>query len=112
MHANFSNGAMRDQGGEELFKKICEELEKILIVTSLYMELTTTNVYWIARTQSIDKFSYGVSIVEHPYESQLVQYKMVGKVALKTAAQLLTVIRIKLQPLLSRQLKKLYRNLR
>ena len=32
MHANFSNGAMRDEGGEELFKKICEEFGKTLIV--------------------------------------------------------------------------------
>ena len=28
MHANFSNGAMRDQGGEALFKQICEEFGK------------------------------------------------------------------------------------
>ena len=28
MHANFSNGAMRDEGGEELFTKICEEFGK------------------------------------------------------------------------------------
>ena len=43
MHANFSNGAMRDEGGEDLFKKICEEFGKTSIVTSVYMVLTTIN---------------------------------------------------------------------
>ena len=36
MHANFSNGAMRDQGGEELFKKICEEFGKNIERISVY----------------------------------------------------------------------------
>ena len=112
MHANFSNGAMRDQGGEELFKKICEEFGKNID--------RHISVYGADNNQRLTGLQMKLSqlinsataspIVEHPYESQLERYRTVGKVALKIDAQLLTVIRIRLQLLSSRQLKKLYRN--
>jgi glutamine synthetase len=62
MHANFSNGAMRDEGGEDLFKKICEEfgknIDRHIRVYGAYNEQRLTGAH---ETQSIDKFSYGVS---------------------------------------------------
>jgi glutamine synthetase len=62
MHANFSNGAMRDQGGEALFKKICEEFGKnIDRHISVYGADNNKRLTGLHETQSIDKFSYGVS---------------------------------------------------
>jgi len=62
MHANFSNGAMREQGGEDLFKKICEEFGKnIDRHISVYGAENNQRLTGLHETQSIDKFSYGVS---------------------------------------------------
>ena len=62
MHANFSNGAMRDQGGEALFKQICEEFGKnIDRHISVYGADNHQRLTGLHETQSIDKFSYGVS---------------------------------------------------
>ena len=62
MHANFSNGAMRDEGGEELFTKICEEFGKnINRHISVYGSDNDQRLTGLHETQSIDKFSYGVS---------------------------------------------------
>jgi glutamine synthetase len=62
MHANFSNGAMRDKGGEDLFKKICEEfgmnIDRHISVYGADNDQRLTGAH---ETQSIDKFSYGVS---------------------------------------------------
>ena len=62
MHANFSNGAMRDQGGEELINKICEcfgaNIERHINVYGAYNDQRLTGLH---ETQAIDKFSYGVS---------------------------------------------------
>ena len=62
MHANFSDGRMRDEGGEELFNKICEEfgknVKKHMDVYGAHNELRLTGLH---ETQSIDQFSYGVS---------------------------------------------------
>ena len=63
MHANFSNEAMRTKGGEELFNKICEafdgkNIKKHMDVYGAYNEERLTGLH---ETQSIDKFSYGVS---------------------------------------------------
>ena len=62
MHANFSNGAMRDTGGEELFKQICEEFGKnIDRHINVYGAENNQRLTGAHETQSIDKFSYGVS---------------------------------------------------
>ena len=62
MHANFSNGAMRDEGGEELFKKICEEFgQNIDRHISVYGADNDQRLTGLHETQSMDKFSYGVS---------------------------------------------------
>jgi glutamine synthetase len=62
MHANFSNKAMREEGGEELFKGICEKLgarhEEHIAVYGAHNEQRLTGLH---ETQSISKFSYGVS---------------------------------------------------
>jgi glutamine synthetase len=62
MHANFSNGAMRDIGGEEMFRNICEgfgtQIPRHIDVYGAHNEQRLTGEH---ETQSIDKFSYGVS---------------------------------------------------
>ena len=62
MHANFSNGAMRDAGNEEVFTKVCEEfgknIERHMSVYGAYNDQRLTGLH---ETQSIDQFSYGVS---------------------------------------------------
>lgn len=62
MHANFSNGAMRESGKEETFTKICEEFGKnIERHISVYGADNDKRLTGLHETQSIDKFSYGVS---------------------------------------------------
>jgi glutamine synthetase len=62
LHTNFSNVEMREVGGEELFTAICEAFapmhqEHIEVYGSSNNERLTG----LHETQSIDKFSYGVS---------------------------------------------------
>ena len=62
MHANFSNGAMRDSGDENIFNKICEEFGKnIKKHINVYGADNDQRLTGLHETQSIDKFSYGVS---------------------------------------------------
>lgn len=62
MHSNFSNGAMREEGKEEIFTKICEEFGKnigaCIAVYGAHNEQRLTGKH---ETQSIEQFSYGVS---------------------------------------------------
>ena len=62
MHVNFSDGKMRDEGGEVLFTNICEafgrNIEKHMSVYGAHNELRLTGLH---ETQSIDQFSFGVS---------------------------------------------------
>jgi len=62
MHANFSNGAMRDLGDESVFTKICEEfgknIERHISVYGAHNDQRLTGKH---ETQSINEFSYGVS---------------------------------------------------
>lgn len=62
MHANFSNGAMREKGGKELFEAICEAFrpvhEEHIAVYGSNNDQRLTGAH---ETQSIDTFSYGVS---------------------------------------------------
>ena len=62
MHANFSNGAMRDLGDESIFTKICEEfgknIERHISVYGAHNDQRLTGKH---ETQSINEFSYGVS---------------------------------------------------
>ena len=62
MHANFSNGAMRDSGDENIFNKICDEFGKnIKKHINVYGADNDQRLTGLHETQSIDKFSYGVS---------------------------------------------------
>ena len=62
MHANFSNGPMRDAGSEDVFNKICEEFGKnIQRHISVYGADNDKRLTGQHETQSIDQFSYGVS---------------------------------------------------
>ena len=62
MHANFSNGAMRDFGDKNIFNKICEEFGKnIKKHINVYGADNDQRLTGLHETQSIDKFSYGVS---------------------------------------------------
>lgn len=62
MHANFSNGAMREGGKEKTFRKICEqfgkEIARHIDVYGADNDLRLTGKH---ETQAIDTFSYGVS---------------------------------------------------
>ena len=62
MHANFSNKAMREVGDENIFIKICENFGKhIERHISVYGAHNDQRLTGLHETQSIDKFSYGVS---------------------------------------------------
>ena len=62
MHANFSNGIMRDGGDETVFTKICENFGKnIDRHMSVYGADNDQRLTGKHETQSIDEFSYGVS---------------------------------------------------
>lgn len=62
MHANFSNGKMRDLGSQEIFVDICESfgknIKRHIDVYGAHNEKRLTGKH---ETQSIDEFSYGVS---------------------------------------------------
>jgi len=62
MHANFSNGLMRDAGNEDTFTAICEEFGKhISEHIAVYGADNDQRLTGLHETQSIDKFSYGAS---------------------------------------------------
>jgi glutamine synthetase len=62
MHANFSNGLMRESGKEETFTKICEQfgknIQRHIDVYGAHNDQRLTGKH---ETQSINEFSYGVS---------------------------------------------------
>ena len=62
MHANFSNEAMRKEGGKDLFMAICEKMGKRhkehIAVYGAHNDQRLTGLH---ETQSIHQFSYGVS---------------------------------------------------
>ncbi len=60
MHANFSNGAMRDQGGKDMMTNICEAFGKnIDRHISVYGADNDQRLTGLHETQAIDKFNYG-----------------------------------------------------
>jgi glutamine synthetase len=62
MHANFSNGLMRSCGEQKVFTSICEEFGKhISEHIAVYGADNEQRLTGLHETQSIDKFSYGVS---------------------------------------------------
>ena len=62
MHANFSNGAMRELGKEDTFNKICEQFGKnIERHISVYGADNDKRLTGAHETQAINQFSYGIS---------------------------------------------------
>ena len=62
MHANFSNGVMREVGDEAIFTKICEAFSKnIDRHISVYGAGNENRLTGLHETQAIDQFSYAVS---------------------------------------------------
>ena len=62
MHVNFSDGRMRDEGGEALFTEICEAFGRNIDAhMSVYGAHNEQRLTGLHETQSIDQFSYGVS---------------------------------------------------
>lgn len=64
MHANFSNTALRTAGKKEIYDEICERfrpeerIKQAIAVYGAYNEMRLTGKH---ETQSINKFSYGIS---------------------------------------------------
>ena len=62
MHANFSNGVMRESGDQAVFTKICEGFgEQIPRHIGVYGADNDQRLTGLHETQRIDQFSYGVS---------------------------------------------------
>ena len=62
LHTNFSNREMREVGGEALMKGICEAFGKVHKEhIAVYGSLNEKRLTGLHETQSIEKFSYGVS---------------------------------------------------
>ncbi len=62
MHANFSNGVMRESGKEDTFNKICEQFGKnIERHISVYGADNDKRLTGAHETQAINQFSYGIS---------------------------------------------------
>ena len=62
MHTNFSNEAMRTDGSEELFNSYCDKLGEVHEEgIASYGSDNDMRLTGLHETQSIDKFSYGVS---------------------------------------------------
>ncbi len=62
MHANFSNGTMRSAGNEKIFTEICEAFgNNIQAHIAVYGADNDQRLTGHHETQSIDKFSYGIS---------------------------------------------------
>jgi glutamine synthetase len=62
MHANFSNTTLRTCGSKETYEEICEKFAKTINEhISVYGADNDKRLTGLHETQSIDKFSYGVS---------------------------------------------------
>jgi len=62
MHANFSNSAMREEGGKEMMETVCEAFgDYIDEHIAVYGHDNDKRLTGKHETQAIDKFSYGVS---------------------------------------------------
>ena len=62
MHTNFSNAEMRDEGGKDVFEAICEAFRPVHDDhIAVYGSSNDERLTGLHETQSITKFSYGVS---------------------------------------------------
>ena len=62
MHTNFSNEEMRTAGSEELYNSLCDKLGQVHKEgIALYGSDNNMRLTGLHETQSIEKFSYGIS---------------------------------------------------
>ena len=62
MHANFSNGSMRNSGNKDTFTEICEAFGKqIPRHIEVYGADNDQRLTGAHETEALDKFSYGIS---------------------------------------------------
>lgn len=62
MHANFSNSLLRTCGSEEVYKKVCDAFGDVIQEhIEVYGADNEQRLTGLHETQSIDKFSYGIS---------------------------------------------------
>lgn len=62
MHANFSNSALREAGSKDVFEKICRAFEPVIKEhIEVYGADNHLRLTGLHETQSIDKFSFGIS---------------------------------------------------
>jgi glutamine synthetase len=62
MHANFSNSALRQAGSRDVFEKVCRAFEPVIKEhIEVYGADNHLRLTGLHETQSIDKFSFGVS---------------------------------------------------
>ncbi|HEY4654648.1 MAG TPA: glutamine synthetase beta-grasp domain-containing protein [Cyclobacteriaceae bacterium] len=62
MHANFSNGALRNAGSRDVFDKVCKAFEPVIKEhIAVYGADNHLRLTGLHETQSIDRFNYGVS---------------------------------------------------
>ncbi|HLT72009.1 MAG TPA: glutamine synthetase beta-grasp domain-containing protein [Cyclobacteriaceae bacterium] len=62
MHANFSNGTLRNAGSKDVFDKVCNAFQPVIKEhIDVYGADNHLRLTGLHETQSIDKFSYGIS---------------------------------------------------
>lgn len=62
MHANFSNGSLRNAGSRDVFEKVCNAFQPVIREhIEVYGADNHLRLTGLHETQSIDKFSYGIS---------------------------------------------------
>jgi glutamine synthetase len=62
MHANFSNSTLREAGSRDVFEKICRAFEPVIKEhIEVYGADNHLRLTGLHETQSIDKFSFGIS---------------------------------------------------
>ena len=62
MHANFSNGKLREAGSRDVFEKVCHAFEPVIKEhIAVYGADNHLRLTGLHETQSIDKFSFGIS---------------------------------------------------
>jgi glutamine synthetase len=107
MHANFSNGAMRDQGERHSLRKFVRSLVRILTVTFLFTVqkiISASPVFMKLSLSTNSAMEFPTVVLRSVF--LLERSRMVGKVAWKTAGPHRTVILTESPQRLSKQPRK------
>jgi glutamine synthetase len=99
MHANFSNSVLRTCGSRETYEKICSAFQpRIKEHIAVYGADNHMRLTGKHETQSIDKFSFGVSDRAHPSVFRWLRSPTVGRAGWKIAVLLPMQIPTRLHP--------------